>query len=348
MKYARIDIETIGIVNPDKECSLNFGDHLQNIVIKDLYKKIGIPEDEIYVLDFNEISTYDGEYLILPINQAITRGVHRFFSPKIIPVFLGISRDVSAITREEIEYFRQYEPIGCRDEAIFNVLKKHNIDCYLNGCMTVTLSKRSRNPKNGQVYIIEIPKFAMDVIPENLKKDALYLENMTSEIPKEMLKGETLEVYVTKRYLDLKDNARLVITSRLHVAAPCMAMGIPVILIKNNIDYRFAWLDKYLPLYTEKNISEINWNPKTIDFEEIKEQILELSCERIQFAYQRYLKQCKISEFYEMREKENYDCMNFSQSVIDFVKSNWGEGKVKYGNIPFGERMMLLKDCITI
>ena len=42
MKFARIDIETIGFVNKKDKTHINFGDHLQNIVIKDLYKYMNI------------------------------------------------------------------------------------------------------------------------------------------------------------------------------------------------------------------------------------------------------------------------------------------------------------------
>jgi hypothetical protein len=83
---------------------------------------MNIPEDEIYCLNFNEISTYDGEYIILPINQAISHNLKGFLSPKIIPVFLGISRDTKAISENEEEYLRQHSPIGCRDQAIFDYL----------------------------------------------------------------------------------------------------------------------------------------------------------------------------------------------------------------------------------
>ena len=79
MKYARIDIETIGFVNKNDKTHINFGDHLQNIIIKDLYDKMGIDKSDIYVLDFNEISTYNGEYLVLPINQAISHNMQNFF-----------------------------------------------------------------------------------------------------------------------------------------------------------------------------------------------------------------------------------------------------------------------------
>ena len=323
MKYARIDIETIGFVNQHEKFHINFGDHLQNIVIKDLYKRMGIPDDEVYVLNFNEISTYDGEYLILPINQAISHSLCTFISSKIIPVLLGISRDTTAITESEENYLRSYSPVGCRDQAIFDYLTDKNIDCYLNGCLTVTLERREKQPDNGKVYVIEAPQYAIDAMPEDLKKKAVYSENTFYGTYNELLAECNLEEYVRNRYQDIKENASVVITSRMHVASPCVGMGIPVILVRNSIDYRFSWIDKYIPVYTADNVTEINWYPTPIDIEKIRNMLLDYAADRIQSVYNKYKQMLEISDFYENRNKVSYDLPQFSKNVIDFVGKRW-------------------------
>lgn len=327
MKFARIDIETIGFVNHRDKFHINFGDHLQNIIIKDLYQKMGISEEDIYVLNFNEISTYDGEYLILPINQAISHGLNSFISSKIIPVFLGISRDITAITPEEERYLNQYAPIGCRDEAIFSYLKKKNIECYLNGCLTVTLERRKKIPQNGKVVIIEAPIYAIETMPTELKDNAIYLENTAFGTYDEILCSNTAEKFVRDRYIYLKENASLVVTSRMHIASPCIGMGIPVVLVRNSIDYRFSWIDKYIPIYTPADAGKIDWNPGTINLEGIKHQILSNAANCIKSTYERYRDKLSISEFYENRKKVVYDLPHFSDSVIDFVTKKWSKNE---------------------
>ncbi|GAE09109.1 hypothetical protein JCM10914_5455 [Paenibacillus sp. JCM 10914] len=65
-----------------------------------------------------------------------------------------------------------------------------------------------------------------------------------------------------------------------------MAMGIPVILVSENFDGRFSWIDKYLPLYTPGEFSEINWNPSPVDYEEDKKIIKKQFIYRIKKAYE--------------------------------------------------------------
>nr|WP_317377400.1 polysaccharide pyruvyl transferase family protein [uncultured Faecalimonas sp.] len=323
MKYARIDIETIGFANKLDKAHINFGDHLQNIVIKDLYAQMGIPEEDIYVLDFNEISTYEGETLLLPINQAISHTLNTFISPKIIPVFLGISRDTTAITEEEKEYLKNYTPIGCRDEALHKYLTSNNIENYLNGCLTVTLDKRMQEPEDGKIYVIEAPAYALEAMPDKLKKNAIYLENTFYGTYDELVKNTTLEEVVRARYQLLKDTASVVITSRMHIASPCIGMGIPVILVRNSIDYRFSWIDKYIPVYTARDVNNINWSPKSVELSSVKELLLENAKQCIRSSYNKFKKISEITDFYENRNKVTYDLPQFSKKVIDFVSSRW-------------------------
>lgn len=324
MKYARIDIETIGFVNKRDKTHINFGDHLQNIVIKDLYSQMNIPDEEVYCLDFNEISTYDGEYLILPVNQAISHKLNKFFSRKIIPVFLGISRDTTAIKPDEEQYLNRFAPIGCRDQELFDYLTEKNIPCYLSGCITLTLPSRDKEPDNAVPYIIEAPQYALDCMPLEMKKKAVISENTFYGTYEELVGDGTLESYIRARYQEIKDNASVVITSRMHIASPCIGMGVPVILVRKSIDYRFAWIDKYIPVYTQKDADNINWYPTTInDTDAIKQKITEYSIQRIRDTYEKLKCRYAISEFYENRIRVNYDLPQFSKMAIDFVNQKW-------------------------
>lgn len=325
MKYARINIETIGFVNKVDKVHINLGDHLQNIIIKDLYQKIGIKDEDIYVLDFNEIATYNGEYLILPVNQAISHTLNTFLSPKIIPVFLGLSRDISAITEQEEHYLKKFAPIGCRDEAIFDYLNQHCIECYLNGCITITLDRRIASPVNGKTYVIEAPNYAIELMPKHLKENAIFLENTFYSTYHELTKNRNIEQFVRDRYDLLKKSASIVVTSRMHIASPCIGMGIPVILVRNSIDYRFSWIDKYIPIYTEKNANNIDWNPCDINVETIKNTIIQVASQRILSTFNKYKEMLALTEYYQKREKVEYDLPEFSKSVIDFVTSKWSQ-----------------------
>ncbi len=65
----------------------------------------------------------------------------------------------------------------------------------------------------------------------------------------------------------------MVITSRLHVAAPCLAMGVPVIFAKSYVDHRYDVLEPFIPLYGEGDFASINWQPEAIDMEQTKDNM---------------------------------------------------------------------------
>lgn len=82
-------------------------------------------------------------------------------------------------------------------------------------------------------------------------------------------------------YSRLRDEATLVITSRLHCAVPCIAMGIPVILVKNSFDERFSWVDKYIPFYTPDKYKDIDWSPTILNIEDQKQMILRMAIDML-------------------------------------------------------------------
>ncbi len=323
MKYAVIDVETIGFPNRLEQNHINFGDHLQNLIIQDLYGEMGIAPEDIYRLDYNEISRYRGEFLILPINQAITRSFKKQLSPYIIPVFLGISRDAHAIGAEELDYFKRFSPVGCRDQAVFDRLTRAGVDCYFSGCITLTLPRRSSAPSKGKVFLVEVPAFAKKHLPKYLKDVAVELQNIAFGTFEEVTGGKTMEQTVKDRYALFEKEAALVVTSRLHVASPCLAMGIPVIVIKEEIDYRFSWLDKYLPLYTEETVDRVDWSPKVIDLESIKQLKKDVAKRRIAETYEAHLAYATLTEWYDLRAQKVQVQKSYSDAVLSFVREKW-------------------------
>jgi hypothetical protein len=72
---------------------------------------------------------------------------------------------------------------------------------------------------------------------------------------------------IAQKYLNYYNRADLVITSRLHVALPCLAYETPVIFIHNDLaDPRFGGLVKYLNAYTPKLFEQMSDN---IDYHNI-------------------------------------------------------------------------------
>ncbi len=117
--------------------------------------------------------------------------------------------------------------------------------------------------------MVDVPKGIEEYMPEDYKERLEYVTHETdSNVNLEEKTREMLQMY--------KEQAQLVVTSRLHCASPCMAMGIPVILVREYYDSRYKWIDKYLPLYTSDKFSTIDWNPKSVDLEDMKDKLVHL------------------------------------------------------------------------
>lgn len=126
-------------------------------------------------------------------------------------------------------------------------LQKNGIKTYFSSCLTLTLGKTYYSKiKKNIIYLVDY-KFN-----ENILIDLEVLKILKFYQPDEVkfmhhyilsLKSNHIKRFkVAKQYLREYSQARLVITSRLHCALPCVGMDVPVILIapnKNN-DSRFS------------------------------------------------------------------------------------------------------------
>jgi hypothetical protein len=81
-------------------------------------------------------------------------------SEKIEPLFVSFhltpSIEQNFFSDENVEYLKKYSPIGCRDIGTLEMMRKHEIDAYFSGCLTLTLGyKYSSASKNGKVYFVD-------------------------------------------------------------------------------------------------------------------------------------------------------------------------------------------------
>lgn len=263
----------------------NIGDYFQTFAIDHIYKEIGIPKSDIITIDRSKIQEYkkSDEKVILPMQGwfGYIKGIEIFPMPKgIIPAFLGYHCTTSKnYSQRCLETYLKYAPIGCRDEKTYLLMKKHGIPAYLTGCLTITLPERTQTPKSPHLFLVDAPHNIEKYIPSELKQNITYISQEVPFNPEntdeyEICRLEKLAYELLNRY---KNEATLIVTSRLHCAAPCLGMGIPVILARNYFDDRYAWIDKYLPLYTPDKFESINWYPQKVDLTDIKLQLIEMT-----------------------------------------------------------------------
>lgn len=275
MRYATICYKRKGI--------MNIGDDIQLAAVKNIYRYMGITDWEgVLEIEFHNLTDYDGEEVILPIcfpfygynNQLEST----CFSPKITPVFLSISMLDTDLCNREVEYLKAYEPVGCRDAYTAAGLCEKGIDAYLNGCMTITLPKvkAAKRVNASKVYCVDVYPEVMDCMPVEIREHCI----TTSHLIEDQI-TDTL-AYTEEIFNTYAARAKLVVTSRLHCAVPCIAMGIPVVFVHHTYSYRFTWLEDIITVYTPDRYGEINWNPDVPKLEKHKQVLLENAAARIQ------------------------------------------------------------------
>jgi hypothetical protein len=145
------------------------------------------------------------------------------------------------------------------------MMKKLNIDCYFSGCITLTLNKFKKNIKENYICAVGLSDEEVRKIRSSTGRE---VKVIIQDIPKGSLSQKTWEERKSKviDILMLYQKAHMVVTTKLHCALPCLALGTPVLLLYDNkYTDRISTYLPYLNYIQRKNFIESN-----IDFEQPK------------------------------------------------------------------------------
>lgn len=153
------------------------------------------------------------------------------------------------------DYMNYYGPIGCRDVVTMNALQELGINAYFSGCMTLTLDRfpvSDTENKKDYICLVDVSKEVEEKVRKTIKERKATVEVIVQthfndyRETRPDWEGRKREV---ERRLKLYQNARCVITRKLHCALPCLALEVPVLLVNPDfISTRFQpyydWLHK--------------------------------------------------------------------------------------------------------
>lgn len=277
MKYSSLSFSQSG----------NIGDHVQSIAVERL-----LPHLDAHI-DRSFLATSPTKDPTLLVMNCWFSNCTTSFPPakRIIPIFFGFhiheEQKGEFLVPARIEYLRKYEPIGCRDHGTAKMLEECGIKTFYSRCITLTLPRRAAPPKNGKVIAVD----AYDIpLPQSIQKNAIHISHIVpvilAEESKRNIAKELLQYY--------SDNASVIITTKLHCALPCAAMGIPVVFFGDDKDYRLDVLKdigvivnpytlpknkllkhayiKYRKVNTS-TVRQVDWSPRPLDFELEKKQM---------------------------------------------------------------------------
>ena len=163
-------------------------------------------------------------------------------------------------TPEIIAYLKRFEPIGCRDNWSLKKIQALGIDAYFSNCLTITLTNTTPDKRGDDIYIVDIPKDVYSRFPEEILDNATFLTHNSVWAKDNIKRGSLYKFDEAQLLLEKYMSAKLVITSRLHCATPCLAFNTPVVFIgRKETFYRVNCLEEYIPIYSFDDFGGIDW-----------------------------------------------------------------------------------------
>jgi hypothetical protein len=213
--------------------SCNIGDEIQTAAVA---QHLGPTAGYV---DRDELQSWCGETSAVVMQGWFTKDPATFPpSPAVLPVYVGFHLGEHVrhvLDRPAVaEALRHHGPVGCRDTRTAELLHAADIDAFVSGCLTTTFPRRTEEPEDGKVFLVDTHGVAL---PEDLRApDSIRVTHQGapwwSEEAKRRVALDVLSTY--------RDHARLVVTTRLHCALPCVAMGIPVVFVGDMSDPRLG------------------------------------------------------------------------------------------------------------
>jgi len=274
MAYTSTNTEAFGLLVAYTQ---NIGDDIQALAARQFLPRVD------YYVNRESLSDFSANRTVYTIfNGWFLHRAHKWPpSPDIQPLFVSFHISTYAsrqlLSKYSLRYLEQFQPIGTRDLYTANLLGRHGIDAYFSGCLTLTLNSdafsRLEERRVG-VLVIDLAQDVETFIQSMGREDVVFasqaLHSSSGErhrsfsfinnyvkkyIPphrydelRYMLLGRSplsLEhrLLLAEKRLEQIASARLVITSRLHVALPAAALGTPVLFVPKDMgDPRFEGL----------------------------------------------------------------------------------------------------------
>lgn len=151
--------------------------------------------------------------------------------PLLLALYIGPMFQGHAQSQRGSAYLRARGPVGARDTATLAFFQKIGVPAYMSACATL-LFRRSYMPRGMTSYSVDVDDGALRLLlPDDVRTN---LTKVTHYHPEDTRFDRTSRYERALEMISLYERARFVITSRIHVALPCVALGIPVIFVHSS------------------------------------------------------------------------------------------------------------------
>lgn len=148
MKYKLLSVKGIK--------AQNIGDYIQALAASQYYPRLD------GFIDREKTNFYDDEESAVIMNGWFMHNPKNWPpSKKIKPLFVAFHLNNSCkeemLSDAGVSFFKEHEPIGCRDTFTRDLLLSKGIDAYFSGCLTLTLGNKyqTKEQRRKGVYIVD-------------------------------------------------------------------------------------------------------------------------------------------------------------------------------------------------
>ena len=208
------------------------------------------------------------------------------------------------------DFLKQYGPVGARDFETIKRLEKNSIDAYFSGCLTLTLEKFSKVKKKKKICLVDVSNEVISKVKENTN---LEIEIITHSLNQKETEKKNIDERMNdvERILKKYQESSIVITTRLHCALPCLALGTPVIVLHKEV-FDEDRLGSFFQLFTnyieedflkmdiKKVLDKPNKNNK--EYLKIKKELKNRCKSFIKNCEKKYFNKEKLPELEEYKE----------------------------------------------
>ena len=170
----------------------------------------------------------------------------------IYPIYLSYHiNNIKYIDSITLNNLKKNEPIGCRDKFTQKYLQKKGINSYFSSCLTTTLDINFAVNQIERTNDIIFIDFRFGEFPEADKfiKSLKAYSFSNIKYKRHMYKSQYSHLQrfkIAKQLLDQYAKAKLVISTRIHGALPCLALKTPIIFVNKKYDIRYPGLYELL------------------------------------------------------------------------------------------------------
>ena len=233
--------------------SINMGDEVQSLATADLLPRVDyyLPREHLHQNEIDEPVKLicNGWFMQYPQNWPPADNIR--------PLFISLhvtqsNKSARLMVRKElVDYYRQFEPIGCRDYNTVRLFESIGVKAYYSSCITLTLSNKFKE-RNDRILLVDPLRhnytrgyrdyIVNKMVPEKYRDSVEVVNQRRTKIDapvEERFKD-------AEKLIEMYSKAKLVITSRIHCALPCLALGTPVYFINAGYHSRYLNLNDRL------------------------------------------------------------------------------------------------------